>query len=356
LPFAKQQQYLQIIQDSGKHLLELINDILEFSQLEAGKAVLNLQAIELQPFSQRVLRGFEEEAQKKNIRLVLDFQGNDPGHYQSNDSALLFWADPDRLQQILLHLIHNGIKFTPEEGRVTLRVWREQSMAVFQLEDTGIGILDHQLPLLFEQFEQLEKSLQRTYGGTGLGLALTKQLVDLHGGIIEVESVAGQGSIFTVRIPNQFHKKAPKLATPAQDAFGDRVNRSVVLLMQEEEGATLICELLTAANYQVIWLAEESPSLRRIELLKPILVIIDRDLPNAFEISQFLKKSPVLRSLKVLLLSPSIASSDLSAGEQDSIDDYLPKPLEPNVLLERINSLSAFEAAGEKLDPRQEEA
>lgn len=335
LPLAKQQQYLQIIQDSGKHLLEIINDILEFSQLEAGKAALNIQAIDLRQFSQRIIRGFEQEAQQKNIHLSLDFQVTDP--------SPLFWTDADRLQQILLHLIHNGLKFTPESGAVTLRIWREQTMAVFQLEDTGIGIPEHQLPLLFEQFQQLEKSLQRTYGGTGLGLALTKQLVELHGGIIEVESSLGEGSIFTVRLPNQFQKKFPKAPTLAQNAFTDSANRSVILLMQEEEGATLICELLTAANYQVIWLADSSPSLRRIELLKPILVMIDRDLPNAFTISQDLKKSPVLRSLKLLLFSQTLNDEDLQAFAQYGIDDYLPKPIEPNRLLQHINELSIFD-------------
>lgn len=348
LPLAKQQQYLQIVQDSGKHLLEIINDILEFSQLEAGKAVLNIQAIDLHQFSQRVIRGFEEEARKKQIHLSLDFQ--------VNDTSSLFWADPDRLQQILLHLLHNGIKFTPEEGTVTLRVWREQNMAVFQLEDTGIGIPEHQVPLLFEQFQQLEKSLQRTYGGAGLGLALTKQLVELHGGIIEVDSVVDQGSIFTVRIPNQYQKKFPKSPTLAKDAFTDSANRSVVLLMQEEEGATLICELLTAANYQVIWLADSSPSLRRIELLKPILVMIDRDLPDAFAICQYLKKSPVLRSLKLLLLSQSLTEEDLQALDNNQIDHYLLKPIQPNLLLQRINELSVFEPSEHPKDLGQEES
>jgi two-component system sensor histidine kinase/response regulator len=176
-----------------------------------------------------------------------------------------------------------------------------------------------------------------------LGLALTKQLVELHGGIIEVESSLGEGSIFTVRLPNQFQKKFPKAPILAQDAFTDSANRSVILLMQEEEGATLICELLTAANYQVIWLADSSPSLRRIELLKPILVMIDRDLPNAFTISQDLKKSPVLRSLKLLLFSQTLSDEDLQAFAQYGIDDYLLKPIEPNRLLQHINELSIFD-------------
>jgi two-component system sensor histidine kinase/response regulator len=104
-----------------------------------------------------------------------------------------FCADQRRVKQILFNLLGNAVKFTPAGGRVTLRVWREQNLAIFQIEDTGIGIADDQLPLLFQKFQQLETSYHRTYEGTGLGLALTKQLVELHGGRIEVESAVGEG-------------------------------------------------------------------------------------------------------------------------------------------------------------------
>lgn len=347
LPIAKQQQYLHIIQDSGKHLLEMINDILEYSQLEAGKIVLNIQEISLHQFALRVINGFIEEAEKKNIQLILDFQ--------VADSLDLFWVDPDRLYQILLHLIHNGIKFTPDGGSIILRIWREQNIAVLQLEDTGIGISDHQLPLLFKQFQQLEKSLDRTYGGTGLGLALTKQLVELHGGIIEVESSLGQGSVFTVRLPNQSHKTSLKNALipksiREEPAFN--VNRSVILLVQEEETATLLCELLTAANYQVIWLTDDPPSLRRIELLNPILVIIDQEKLAHYPLGQLLKKSSILRSLKTLVLSEQIAADDWQTLQAAGINDYLVKPIQPNLLLQRITSLLSLQ----RIEPFSEES
>lgn len=336
LPIQKQQQYLQIIQDSGKHLLEIIDDILEYSQLEAGKIVLNVREISLHQFALRVTHSFIEEAEKKNIQLTLDFR--------VADTADLFWADPDRLYQILLHLIHNGIKFTPNGGSIILRIWREQNIAVFQLEDTGIGISDHQFPLLFKQFQQLEKSLDRTYGGTGLGLALTKQLVELHGGIIEVESSVGQGSSFTVRLPNQYPKILSKKAAKSKTRGKEPVfaaNRSVVLLVREEQIATLLCELLTAANYQVIWLTDDTPSLRRLELLNPILAIIDKEKLASYPLGQLLKKSPILRSLKILVLSERIGTEEWQKLQAEGIDDYLIEPIQPNLLLQRINALLA---------------
>ncbi|MCC5626013.1 ATP-binding protein, partial [Nostoc sp. CHAB 5715] len=114
-----------------------------------------------------------------------------------------FTADGERVEQILWNLLTNAIKFTPESGSVTLRLWMEDDTAIFQVEDTGIGIPDEQLPLLFEKFQQLDTPYRRRYEGTGLGLALTKQLVELHRGRIEVESTVSIGSIFTVWIPTQ---------------------------------------------------------------------------------------------------------------------------------------------------------
>lgn len=220
LPENKQRQYLQTIHDSGRQLLELINNVLELSQVQAGNLFLNMTEFSLKQLAQSVLTQLQEEADRQEVMLLLDYQ------VTSGDR---FWADPERLQQILLQLLDNAIKFTPSKGTVILRVWREGEDVCLQVEDTGIGVAEEQLPLLFETFQQLEHSRQRTHGGVGLGLALTKQLVELHQGRIEVESTPGQGSLFTVWIParsiasstalpSASHKKAwfysPKMSLP----------------------------------------------------------------------------------------------------------------------------------------------
>ncbi|MGL5876374.1 MAG: GAF domain-containing sensor histidine kinase, partial [Xenococcaceae cyanobacterium] len=165
LPLEKQRQYLKTIQDSGKHLLDLVNNILDFSEVESGKTLLNLKRFSLYNLAKNVLQVVREEANKKQILLELDFKIDAEQEH--------FCADRDRIKQILLNLLSNGIKFTPEEGRVILKIWREQQQVIFEVEDTGIGIAEQNLPLLFEKFQQLESSRQRTHGGTGLGLALT---------------------------------------------------------------------------------------------------------------------------------------------------------------------------------------
>ncbi len=191
----RQRDYLQTIHDSGEHLLEMINDILDLSQIEAGKTVLNITEFSLTNIAENTLESLLKKATTQQVSLKLDLQ-IDPRRDR-------FTADAERVVQILWNLLTNAIKFTPEGGSVTLRLWVEDDTAIFQVEDTGIGIPEEKLPLLFEKFQQLDPPYRRRYEGTGLGLALTKQLIELHRGRIEVESTAGIGSIFTVWIPVQ---------------------------------------------------------------------------------------------------------------------------------------------------------
>ncbi|MCP6761548.1 MAG: GAF domain-containing sensor histidine kinase [Fischerella sp. CENA71] len=191
----RQREYLQTIHDSGEHLLEMIHDILDLSQIEAGKAVLNITEFSLVKIAENIIASLLEKATSQQVTLRLELLVDQKGDR--------FTADVRRVEQILWNLLSNGIKFTPEGGNVTLRLWMEDDTAVFQVEDTGIGIPQEQLPLLFEKFHQLDTPYRRRYEGTGLGLALTKQLVELHRGRIEVESTVGVGSIFTVWIPVQ---------------------------------------------------------------------------------------------------------------------------------------------------------
>jgi len=211
LTLQKQQEYLQTIQSRGEHLLALINDILDLSHVETGKAALDIREFSLFQLARQTLNSLQEESDLKKVALHLDLNsGADSCKELTKRSGLeeesrcdRFTADPQRVKQILTKLLSNAIKFTPENGSVTLRVWANEETAILRVEDTGIGISRAEIPLLFQKFRQLDASYHRKYEGTGLGLALTKQLIELHNGTIEVESTVGVGSQFTVHLPTQ---------------------------------------------------------------------------------------------------------------------------------------------------------
>ncbi|HEY9702244.1 MAG TPA: GAF domain-containing protein, partial [Allocoleopsis sp.] len=170
LSIEKQREYLQTIHDSGEHLLELINNILELSQMEAGKAMLDISEFSLAKLAKETVKALEYKAKSKDVKLKIDLRLKSEIYQPEKkrkingiwyDELELFLADETRIKQIILNLLNNGIKFTSKGGEVILRIWREDKDVVFQVEDTGIGISPDQLDLIFAKFQQLESAYQR---------------------------------------------------------------------------------------------------------------------------------------------------------------------------------------------------
>jgi two-component system sensor histidine kinase/response regulator len=336
----RQRDYLQTIHDSGEHLLEIINDILQVSELEAGKTTLNLSQFPLSRLAYNCERMFREKARMGNLELKVEV------YLQPNQD--LFRGDARRIQQIIMNLLSNGIKFTPPQGKVTLRLWREGKVAVWQVEDTGIGIAPEQHGLLFQKFQQLDTSIRREYSGTGLGLALTKQFVDLHQGQIELESEVGQGAKFTVRLPCQVLPIVkPMVNNSGIEHFP--AQGQIILLEDDEETATLICELLTAVGYQVVWLVDASTAIDQIEFLKPVAIVVDLNLSgmgNHDIITRF-RQLVDMDHLKIVALGLETTITQVKRHSPPfQADLYLCKPLEPNQLITSITSLTAPEWDG----------
>lgn len=337
---AKQRHYLQTIYSSGEHLLELINDILEFSELEAGHAILNITEFSLSQLSRHCVQMLADKAAVEGVDLQLDVLVP-----AENDR---FRADRERTIHILFNLLSNAVKFTPKGGRVRLQITVEGDCAVFTVEDTGIGIPDDRRPLLFQTFQQLDASYNRQYGGMGLGLALTKQLVDLHGGEIEVESAEGVGSTFTVRLPMQSLPEAKSASTFAKIARRERTTiatgfpqGNIVLIADREEEATLICDLLTAAGYQVVWMLEGSTALDKIALLQPIAAIVDWRLTgiDGFELVSALRQLPNTQTLKIILLADLTTPEERDRCLASGANECLAHPMEPEELLNKLFEL-----------------
>lgn len=330
----RQQNFLQIIHDSGEHLSALINDILDLSQAEAGRMMLNLREFSMSRLAQQTLKTFEGQAALQEIELELDL------HLDSINDR--FTADPRRVRQILFNLISNAVKFTSARGKVTLRVFSQPDLMVLQVKDTGIGIPEPQLPLLFQKFQQLDGSYQREYSGTGLGLALTKQLVELHGGRIEVESTVGVGSIFTVKLPVQPPNGEKDLAQATPNP--DQNQKRIVLVEPNEETAGLICDLLLAAGYQVVWILEGASALSQIEVLLPAAVIINLRLPDidGHHIIRSLRQNPGTKYLKILALADQPAQPKPNFSEETKpvgADQTLLQPIRPEALLQSVREL-----------------
>ncbi|MDB9526831.1 ATP-binding protein [Oscillatoria sp. CS-180] len=338
---SRQRTYLQTIHDSGERLLAVINDILEMSKIESGRSILEVRTFSLITLARQALEPFRQSARDHKIELNLETA--------LSREQETFTGDPRRVQQILDNLLSNAIKFTRDGGTINLRVQRDGQTAVFQVEDTGIGISERQIPQLFEKFQQLETSRQRQYSGTGLGLALTKQLVELHGGTISVNSRVGVGSVFTVRVPVQRLNPSPSLQNTqlspddVPDTTAPAVGR-IVLVEEQEEIAGVVCDLLTAADYQVIWMIEGSRVVEQVALLQPTIVIIDMNLSSidGRRLVSALRKSLVTSKVKILALLNTRQNSQTSLV---GIDDCLTLPLEPEFLLTKVSSLSTTPVA-----------
>ena len=204
-------EYVNDILFSGQHLLSLINDILDMSKIEAGKMTLNTEVMQMNDMISQVIRIIRGRADENRLRLVYD----DAAHPEIE-------ADPRAVKQILLNLATNAIKFTPEGGVVTIAVEPKSAGLIIRVSDTGIGISKEDIARLAQPFEQIDSQHSRQHEGTGLGLALSKSLVELHGGNFTIESVVGQGTTVVFTMPN---RPPEKKAAPSNTEVGNEITR-----------------------------------------------------------------------------------------------------------------------------------
>jgi PAS domain S-box-containing protein len=176
------------IEHSGKHLLALIDDLLDVSKIEADKMDLYPERFSVKQLVEDVVSGYQAIAKQKGLPIVMELED------------LEICADPVRIKQIIFNLLSNALKFT-DKGSITIAVFREEAQAVFRVQDTGVGLSQEDIGVIFELFRQVDESTTRASSGTGLGLAIVKKLVEMHGGQISVQSLPGEGSVFTFSIP-----------------------------------------------------------------------------------------------------------------------------------------------------------
>jgi len=323
---------LEKIHVAGKHLLGLINDVLDLSKIEAGKMELNLETVQVSSLLEGVVNTTEPLVHKNGNRLVLE--AVNPGTMHT---------DVTKLRQILFNLLSNASKFTAN-GSIHLRVRREQlgsrDWMAFEVEDTGIGITPAQQARLFEPFAQAEASTQQKYGGTGLGLALTRRFAELLGGDIQLQSTAGQGTTFTVRVPASvtLPKTAAQVAprqiaapAPAVAAFAG----TILIVDDDAAGTELVCRMLAGEGFRAVPAASGEEGLRLARELRPDLILLDVLMPSAdgWAVLSQLKADPLLADIPVVMIS---VTSEKALGFAVGAADYLVKPVDRESLMRTV--------------------
>ncbi len=348
-----QRKNLLLIVQSGHRLATLVNDILDFSKLRHKTIELQFQAVGLREIVEVVLTLSQPLISNKDLQLVNAIPSDlPPGQ-----------ADENRLQQILYNLVGNAIKFT-EKGSVEISatVVPGNEQLTITVSDTGIGIPEDKLDQIFESFEQGDGSTAREYGGTGLGLAVTKKLVELHGGSIRVESTVGVGSRFTFTLP----VTSGQVAASASDRSylscvlrsREEVNESESLkpliqtndnsqqfkiLMVDDEPVNLqvLINHLSLQNYSLTQASNGAEALTAIEQgLKPDLILLDVMMPRmtGYEVCQKIREKFPANEVPILMLTAKNQVNDLVEGLSIGANDYLTKPISKNELLARIKT------------------
>jgi two-component system, sensor histidine kinase and response regulator len=332
-------QDLKKIQSAGKHLLSLINDILDLSKIEAGKMGLDYEQIDVAFFVREITSTIEPTAMKNANAFRVDL-ADDLGHMR---------ADATKLRQVLFNLLSNSCKFT-KNGLITLKVDRitadGQSWAQFLITDTGIGITTEQRETLFKEFSQADTSIARKYGGTGLGLAISDRFVKMMKGNISVESEPGQGSTFTVRVPVDEAAAGSRGITAQEENeseshVGDRSNKDIILVIDDDPSVRdIMSRFLTKLGFAVVTAKNGAEGIRLARKVRPRLITLDVMMPqvDGWEVLKTLKADPELVSIPVIMIT--IVDGKPTATELGA-SDYLMKPVDRDrlaVMVEQYRS------------------
>ena len=322
-------RFLDQIHSSGKHLLQLINDILDLSKVEAGQMELHPQLMLVADTVREVLATMEPLARAKGITFDSE-----------SDPSMQLVADGAKVRQMLLNLASNAIKFTPAGGRVSIRARRTASSVEIAVIDTGIGIAEADLPRLFGEFQQLDPGPGRRQEGTGLGLALTKRLAVLHGGDVSVESQLGKGTTFTVRLPA--HSVAPQEwpARKPEKARQVEAGRPLVLVVEDNpQAAEILGRHLEVGGFRMEIARNGTDALRMARELKPVAVTLDILLPeiDGWEVLTRLKQDESTRNIPVVVVS---VVDNPALGRALGAIDYFVKPIDGRGLLSRLEQFT----------------
>jgi len=334
-----QREYVADILSSGRHLLELINDILDLSKIEAGKMRLSLDEIELAEVVEEAMMTLRVDATRKEIEMEATLEGSMAG----------IVADRGKIKQILTNLLSNAVKFTPAGGRVHLTAERRDRFLQVSIQDTGIGIRKEDQERIFAAFIQVDGSYARKYQGTGLGLTLVKRFVEMHGGEIWVTSEVGRGSTFSFRIP-----LAPSELQPSSDASERppaegpaapaQSTGQLILVVEDNPGnMKLAREILSSRGYRVVEAVSGEDALDTIRFIRPDLILMDIQLPglDGLAVTRRILANPQTQDIPVVALTAHAMMGHEASALQAGCVGYIPKPIDATGFPRRVAEILA---------------
>ncbi|MBL7191376.1 response regulator [bacterium] len=337
---------LSMVISSGRRLASLVNDILDFSKLKTANLELKLKPVNIKVLTDIVLKLNEPLVSGKKLKLI----------NRISNSLSTVLADENRLQQIMHNLVGNAVKFT-ETGEIVISAVKEGDFLEISVSDTGIGIPKDKIDIIFKSFEQVDASIAREYGGAGLGLAITKQLIELHGGNIRVESAPGKGSTFTFTLPaseeEALYEETPSSLSKVkvtgkydisvlEEIAEDTSERYKILVVDDEPiNQQVLANHLAQDNYIVKQAMNGEEALSMIHEGNGFdLVLLDIMMPrmSGYEVCQRIREKYLPSELPVIMITAKDQVSDLVEGFTSGANDYIAKPFSKGELLARIKT------------------
>ncbi len=337
-------QGLEIIDRNIRAQTQLINDLLDMGRIESGKMSLDLQKLDLSSVVGPAVESLRPTAEVKNIRLTTAFAS-------VNGMTM---ADKNRLQQVFWNLISNAIKFTPKGGRVHVTIERVNSHVEASVSDTGMGISREHLQAIFERFAQADASITRRHGGLGLGLAIAKNLVELHGGTILARSEgADQGSTFTVYLPvvasRAIDSPPEDRLSIALDAETKEMNlKGIKVLLVDDDADTLttLCGILKRKGAEVRTAGSMQDGLEAFVKFNPQVIVSDIGMPmhDGYEFVQRVRALPGGRAVPAVALTALARAEDRTRALTAGFQIHIPKPADPMELIAVVRNLASLAA------------
>ncbi|MEB3309651.1 MAG: PAS domain S-box protein [Snowella sp.] len=343
----KQSHALTTIENSANHLLSLINDILDVAKIESGQMELTYAYVAIAPLCAASLAFIKQQSLKKRLQLLTQI----PSHLPD------LWIDERRIRQVLINLLNNAVKFTPEDGTITLTVSlvteNQQNFLRIAITDTGIGIAEDNIDRLFKPFVQIDSALNRQYTGTGLGLALVKQIVELHGGKVGLTSQLGVGSCFTIDLPCESlndsaypsNKPPTDLIQPdlTLDQHEEIASQPPLILLVEDNQANIITisSYLEAKGHRLICAHNGKEALFLTQSQLPDLIVMDIQMPemDGLEAIRQIRLQPNFAKTPIIALTALAMEGDLERCLEAGANQYMSKPVKLRELAAKIQTL-----------------